>query len=193
MNRIIDLTTPMFCFLLGVGSGIGWLLWKKHNCKFRYWVLPLFICYLLMLVKLTMFPIHLFDKETLNEIKKGAGKYFVFFQFIPFASIKHYFQTGTIVQFLGNIVLLSPFVIFLEIILYQHIKAWKVVLIASSTSLFIEIVQLASNLITGHPSRVADVDDLILNIVGIVITIALTRTVPKIQVVRRGLQKLVYR
>lgn len=193
MNVILDLTTPMFCILLCIGCGIGWFLWKKHNCKFRYWIIPLFVCYVLMLVKLTMFPIFIFDKETLDEIRQGAGKYFVFYQMIPFASIKKYFQTGAIIQLIGNIALLSPLVIFFEIFLCQRHKAWKVVLVMSSVSFLIEIVQLASNLITGHPSRVPDVDDLFLNVTGIVLTIILTRCIGKNRNIRKRLQKILYR
>lgn len=193
MNVILDLTGPMFCILLCIGSGIGWLLWKKHNWSFKYWVIPIFICYVLMLIKLTMFPIFIFDKETLNEIREGAGKYFVFYQTIPFASIKNYFRAGAVIQLIGNILLLSPLVLFVEIFLSQHTKAWKVALVMSSVSFLIEIVQLVSNLLTGHPSRVADVDDLFLNITGIVLTIILTRCIGKNQNIRKRLQKILYR
>lgn len=193
MNVILDLTTPMFCILLCIGCGIGWLLWKKHNYKIRYWVIPLFVCYLLMLIKLTMFPIFLFDQETLAEIREGAGKYFVFYQIVPFASIKKYFFGGALIQFIGNILLLSPLAVFAEIFVCQRPKAWKVVAWLSAISLLIEIVQLASNVITGHPSRIADIDDLILNIAGILITILLTRCLGKNQKIRTNLQKVLYR
>lgn len=193
MNVILDLTTPMFCILLCIGCGIGWLLWKKHNYKIRYWVIPLFVCYLLMLIKLTMFPIFLFDQETLAEIREGAGKYFVFYQIVPFASIKKYFFGGALIQFIGNILLLSPLAVFAEIFVCQRPKAWKVVASLSAISLLIEIVQLASNVITGHPSRIADIDDLILNIAGILITILLTRCLGKNQKIRTNLQKVLYR
>lgn len=193
MNLIIDLTNPMFCILLCIGCVTGWLLWKKHNYKFRYWIIPLFVCYVLILIKLTIFPIFIFDKETLSEIREGAGKYFVFYQIIPFASIKHYFHAGAIIQLIGNIALLSPLVIFAEVFLCQRPKAWKVVVSLSSVSFLIELVQLASNLITGHPSRVADLDDLLLNITGIVLTIILTRCIGKNQNICKRFQKILYR
>lgn len=192
MNEIIDLSAPIFCVLLCIGCGIGWLLWNKHDWRFKYWIIPIFICYVLMLIKLTMFPIFIFDKETLDEIREGAGKYFVFYQMIPFASIKNYFRAGAMIQLIGNIVLLSPLVLFIEIFLCQRLKAWKVVLAVSSVSFLIEMAQLTIDLITGYPSRVADVDDLFLNVTGIVFTIILTRCIGKRQNIRKILQKILY-
>lgn len=153
----------------------------------------MFVCYLLLLIKLTMFPIFLFDQETLSEIREGAGKYFVFYQIVPFASIKKYFFGGALIQFIGNILLLSPLAVFTEIFVCQRPKAWKVVASLSAVSLLIEIVQLVSNMITGHPSRIADIDDLILNIAGIVLTVMLTRCLCLSQKIRASLQKVLYR
>ncbi len=193
MNITLDLSVPMFCVLLCIGCGIGWLLWKKRHWKVKYWLIPIFLIYVLALIKLTIFPIFIFDKETLEKIKEGAGKFFVFYQAVPFASIKNYFQPGALLQLIGNLMLLSPLALFLEVFLRQRPKAWKVVLAASSVSFLIEIAQLAINYLTGHPSRLADVDDLILNITGIVVTVLLTRCIGKRQNIQKKLQKLLYR
>ena len=192
MNIVLDLSTPMFCILLCVGSGIGWLLWKHYNWQFRYWLIPMFLCYVLLLIKLTVFPIYIFDKENLDSIMEGVGKYFVFYQLIPFASIKNYFHGSGIVQLVGNIVLLSPLAVFAEVFLQQRPKAWVVTLGVSAVSLLIEITQLVINLTTRYPIRVLDVDDLILNIAGIVIAIILTRVICKNQKIRKVLQKIFY-
>ena len=193
MNIVIDLSTPIFCILLCIGSGIGWFLWKRHKWQFRYWVLPVFLCYILMLIKLTILPIHIFTNGTLEQITSGSGKYFVRYQIIPFASIKNYFNGGTLIQFLGNIALLSPLAVFAEVFLQQRPKAWIVALGVSVVSLLIEITQFVINLATRHPSRAADVDDLILNITGIVIAIIITRVVGKNQKIRKVLHRIFYR
>lgn len=146
-----------------------------------------------MVIKLTIFPIFIFDQETLAEIRQGAGKYFIFYQIIPFSSIKNYFHAGTIIQMIGNIILLSPLVLFIEIFLNQRPKAWKVALAASTVSFTIEIAQLFINLSTGHPSRVADVDDIILNTAGVILTIILTRYIGKRSNIQEKLQKIFYR
>lgn len=143
-------------------------------------------------MKLTIFPIHIFDKETLDIITKDNGKYLVLYQLLPFASIKNYFQGSGIVQLAGNIVLLSPLVFFAEIFLQQRPKAWIVTLGVSAVSFLIETMQLAINLVTRYPCRVADVDDLILNIAGVVIAIILTRIIGKNQKIQKVLQKIFY-
>ena len=182
----------MFCILLFIGSGIGWLLWKQHKWQIRYWLIPTFLCYALLLIKLTVFPINIFDKENLDIITEGNSNYFVFYQLIPFASIKNYFHGSGIVQLAGNIVLLSPLAAFAEIFLQQRPKAWMVILGVSAVSLLIEITQLVINLTTRYPRRVTDVDDLILNIAGIVITIILTRIIGKNPKIQKVLQKIFY-
>lgn len=192
MNIVLDLYTPMFCILLSIGSGIGWLLWKQHKWQIRYWLIPMFLCYVLLLIKLTVFPIYIFDKENLDSIMEGVDKYFVFYQLIPFASIKNYFHGSGVVQLVGNIVLLSPLAVFAEVFLQQRPKAWKVALGTSAVSLLIEITQLVINLSTRYPIRVLDVDDLILNIAGIVIAIILTRVIGKNQKIQKVIQKIFY-
>ena len=192
MNIVLDLYAPMFCILLCIGSGIGWLLWKQHKWQIRYWLIPMFLCYALLVIKLTVFPIYIFDKESLDRTMENVGKYLAFYQLIPFASIKNYFHGSGIVQLAGNIVLLSPLAVFIEIFLQQRPKAWKVALGVSAASLLIEITQLVINLSTRYPIRVPDVDDLILNIAGVVITIILTRVIGKNQKIRKVLQKIFY-
>ena len=193
MNIVLELSAPLFCILLGIGSGIGWLLWKKHNWQVRYWLIPMFLCYCLLLFKLTIFPIHLYDKEFLDSMKELAGNTSFFYQLVPFASIKNYFHGDGIIQLIGNITLLAPLAVFAEIFLCQRPKAWKVALGVSSVSLLLEIAQLIISITTQFPSRVVDVDDLILNTTGVVLALVLTRVIGKNQKVRKVFQKILYR
>lgn len=192
MNIVLNLSAPIFCILLCIGSCIGWFLWRRNNWQFRYWLIPMFLCYALLLIQLTVFPIYIYDKESLDKIWQGAGKYFVFYQLIPFASIKNYFLGSAVVQLIGNVILLSPLAVFAEIFLRKRPKAWVVALGVSSVSLLIEITQLVINLTTQYPNRVADVDDLILNITGIVITIIMTRGISKRENFGKVLHKIFY-
>ena len=190
---MLDLSAPLFCILLGAGSLIGWLLWKKHNRQFRFWLIPALVCYILLLLKLTVFPIHIYSQETLDRMKAGFGNYWSFYQLIPFASIRNYFSGSGPIQLIGNLVLLSPLAVFAEIFLRQRPKAWKVALGVSSVSILIELMQLAINLATQYPSRVTDIDDLILNTTGVVVALVFTRAICKIQNIQKVLQKVLYR
>lgn len=192
MPVIIDLTMPVFCLLLCIGCGICWFVRKRQNWKVRYWIIPIFLCYMLLLIQITLFPIIIYDEAVLNEMREGAGKYFTSYQFIPFASIKNYARPGAKVQLVGNIVLLAPLALFAEIFLCQRVKAWKVALAVSAVSFLIEVIQLITNMLTGYPCRVADVDDLILNTFGVVVTILLTRCVCKSRKIRNALRKALY-
>lgn len=190
---MIDLTAPLFCILLGAGSIIGWFLWKKQHWQIRYWLIPVFLCYILLVMKITVFPIHIFSKEELERCREGLGAYFVYYQLIPFASIQNYFQGSGIIQLTGNVALLFPMAVFAEIFLRQRPKAWKVALGVSAVSLLIEIMQLIVSLMTQYPSRVVDVDDLILNTTGIVIALLLTRAAGKNRIIQKAFPKLLYR
>ena len=192
-NMIIDLSAPLFCILLGVGSGIGWLLWRKQNWQIRYWLIPMFLCYILLVIKLTLFPVYIFDQKSLDGMKENLINYMVYYQPVPFASIQTYFHGSGPIQLVGNIVLLAPLAVFAEIFSQQRPKAWKTALVVSSGSLLIEILQLAVNLATQYPARVTDIDDLILNAFGVVLALIVTRTLCKNQKLQKLSRKLLYR
>ena len=190
---MIDLTAPLCCILLGTGSVIGWFLWKKQHWQIRYWLIPVFLRYILLVMKITVFPIHIFSKEELERCREGLGAYFVYYQLIPFASIQNYFQGSGIIQLTGNVALLFPMAVFAEIFLRQRPKAWKVALGVTAVSFLIEMMQLIVSLMTQYPSRVVDVDDLILNTTGIVIALLLTRAAGKNRIIQKVFPKLLYR
>lgn len=190
---ILDLTTPIACILMGLGCVVGWLLWKYRKWQIRYWLIPVFVCYILLLIKCTLFPIFLFDPETLERMTSGAGKHYDLFQLIPFASIRNYFRDDSIIQLIGNLVLLLPLAVFADAFSRQRLKAWKVVLGVSFVSLLIEITQLVINLMTGFPGRVTDIDDLILNITGGTLALILTRVIMKNRNIRKVFGKILYR
>ena len=112
---------------------------------------------------------------------------------MTFASIKNYFSGSGPVQLIRNIALLSPLAVYAEIALRQRPRAWKVALGASSVSLMLEITQLMISITTGYPSRVVDVDDLILNTTGVMIALLFTRAICKNRKIKTILQKLFYR
>ena len=139
----------------------------------------MFVIYLLYLLKVTLFPIFIFDQETLEKVKEGVENYLVFYQLKPFASIVNYFREGAMIQLIGNVILLSPMVVFGEIVTRGKWRITRMILLVSSVSLLIELLQLVINYCTGYPYRVADVDDLILNVTGVIITMLVLRAAKK--------------
>lgn len=192
-NTVIEITPFVFVILLSVWCVIGWLLHRKKQWRVKYWVIPLFGVYILMLAGITLFPIHLYNSETLARIREGMGKYMVFYQAVPFASIANYFRSETFIQLAGNVLLLVPLALFVKIFLRQRPKAWKVAAAVPGVSVGIELFQLATNYLTGYPARVADVDDWILNTTGAVLTILFARWIGKREKPRALFGKLFYR
>lgn len=190
---VIEITAPLFCILLALGSGIGWLLWKKRGWQIKYWLIPVFMCYCLLVLNLTVFPIRIFDKTDLDKYVANMGGSLVFYQLIPFASIKNYFSGSGPIQLIGNAALLSPLAVFAEVFLRQRPRAWQVALGVSAVSLLLEITQLIISLTTGYPSRVVDVDDLILNTAGAILALVFTRAISRNGKIRSLLQKILYR
>lgn len=139
----------------------------------------MFVIYLLYLLKVTLFPIFIFDQETIEKVKEGVENYLVFYQLKPFASIVNYFREGAMIQLIGNVILLSPLVVFGEIVTRGKWRITRMILLVSSVSLLIELLQLVINYSTGYPYRVADVDDLILNVTGVIITMFALRAAEK--------------
>lgn len=89
--------------------------------------------------------------------------------------------------------MLFPLAVFADVFSRQRLKVWEVALGVSFVSLLIEITQLVVNLITGFPSRVTDIDDLILNITGGILALVLTRVIMKNRNIRGVFRKILYR
>ena len=195
---IIDLTPELFCILFFVFSIGGWFLHAYNNrIRIRYWLIPAFVAYLLLLISVTIVPIYIFDAATLERIRNDAGSYFVFYQIVPFKSIMTYFRESAIIQLIGNLVLLAPMVFFMEVFTKGRRSAKAMCAWVFLVSFSIELVQLIINYATGHPSRVADVDDLIVNTVGGIICLVVLRILEKAIRQKQGLltisKKILYR
>ncbi|MBC1732737.1 VanZ family protein [Listeria seeligeri] len=111
---------------------------------------------------------------------------------IPFTTIENTFtQTlptmPTIIQIIGNVLLLSPLSFFL---LYFKItkSGWKALLVVFLTSCGIELLQFVqTTMITGFesmslpPDRSTDVDDIILNTLSGLIGVVLAYSIPQVR------------
>ena len=170
---IIDISKELF-FILFILAFLCLLILKKQKPNtLKFWIHFTFIVYLICLIDVTQFPIRFYDSETLKELKAGIGDYIVYYQLIPFHSIKNYFVTGvgTELQIIGNVILLIPFVIYLDLMFHDKLSPLKEIGITLICSFVIEMLQFLFNSITGFPSRVVDIDDIILNTFGGIIAV----------------------
>ena len=126
---------------------------KYNNILLKYQINMSFFLSLLLIIALTIFPSSIDLKSEIN------------YNLIPFKVITSYLQKGftfsSIFNIAGNIILFIPLGFFGYIKYKQSI--YKTLSLCFFTTLFVELSQLFM------PSRLSDVDDLILNFLGGVI------------------------
>ncbi len=187
---IIDLDTIDFMIVfLSICIALYVIKRKFFSSKTKFWVCIAFVFYLLSIVEYVIFPIFIFKGDSLKEIYGGADFGInSFIQLIPGKTIMEYLQSGNIYQILGNIILLIPFVLFMFIFL-QEKKPLYIVLVGSIISALIELFQLTVDLLTKYPNRICDVDDLILNISGVILATVIFHFLKRV----KGIQNIYYK
>lgn len=132
---------------------------KQKNMKILIWRC-LFALYILLLIKVTIFPITFTHFEWMEDTSYLAV------QLEPFKSIVSMVKQKNYIQITGNIILLMPLPLLLQGIKDQMFFRMKCFVSVCAASLVIEVLQFGINLLTGVRNRVFDVDDMILNISG---------------------------
>lgn len=138
-------------------------LYRKGNFRLRSEVIVwLFYFYIMTLINLTLFPFRINDF------------YYTSYNVIPFESIYTIISARNIrvilTNVLGNIVLFIPLGIFLKVI-WIRINKLQVILISLLISCSIEFTQFFA-----HGLRTADIDDVILNLIGTIIGYAILKS-----------------
>jgi glycopeptide antibiotics resistance protein len=134
---------------------------KKLTSKFSEEIILVFlIAYIESLLYLTLFPS---SPGPQNEVKVN---------FIPFETINLYLNyhdniSLQIINLVGNVVIFIPIGIFASLLLKKN-SFLKMLFIGFASTLFIETMQLILS-INGIISRSFDVDDLLLNTIGVLI------------------------
>lgn len=85
---------------------------------------------------------------------------------IPFKTIVGAFQHGNYIQNFGNVLLLLPLPILLQLVSQKSYSFLRTFITCFIVSLSIEITQYIIDLLTQYPNKVADIDDVILNVFG---------------------------
>lgn len=166
---VFDLNKEIFILVFCVGLFIMYLWCKKKKFRqYRYWILGVFWFYILSVVKLTFFPVYINWDGNLSEIVVNTGE-IMYLQLIPFKSIYAMLEKCFwFRQIMGNVVLLLPLPIFIGVLQLQKDRTcYQLACIGIGTSIAIELFQYIVNQITRFPNRVTDIDDIILNSVGV--------------------------
>ena len=165
----IDFGSKLFIVLFVVLSIVCFLKIKKNIYK----VLGmLFSFYLLCLIKIVFFPIYVPSKVEIQEFKNAMSGDFSMIQYVPFKNIILTLQSSNfLIQIGGNIVLLIPFVLFTALFLDYKKKYTmkKMIIWGVRLSVIIETIQAIINILAQYPNRIADIDDIILNSIGVVL------------------------
>lgn len=139
---------------------------RTANQKNFYWYLITlsFVLYVLFLIKFTMFPIFF--------IKLPPGVHVSFIQIVPFSTLSDNVIHGNFVQLFGNKALLMPLAVFVSLFYKSmgndhRLRAYLLVL---CVSILIELLQLVIDIATNYPSHACDIDDVIANTLGYIVT-----------------------
>lgn len=129
----------------------------------------LFVIYIFLLVGITIFPINIGGIPHMQELSLIKMCNINFLPFVGYFKGGFYFRS-IIRNIIGNLLLLSPFILYL-CVKYEKIRNLKsCVVVAFFISLSIELIQLVMNILNLSDMRVVDVEDLILNTIGGVIS-----------------------
>jgi glycopeptide antibiotics resistance protein len=153
----------------------GLVLFKNKKYKRlsvpREMLLNIFAVYIVSLLSITLFPIYIIWGEVVGKFRPAINM-------IPFVDIitdfpRTQFSLAFKIKFLiknlmGNLVLLLPFGLFLPILWNMARSFWTTVVMGVLLSSSIEILQYVLAYF-GYGGRAADIDDLILNTLGVVI------------------------
>lgn len=166
----IELFYNTFIILFILIFSVTALIFKmKKEKRMSIWYIGIFEVYLLLILKIAVLPIKIVYDEHYYEALHGYIEAKNYYQMIPFHTILEIIKNGVNIemQIWGNVLLLLPLPIFLSFIM-KKATGLKVVLISCCFSIGIEAIQLIINVITRYPNRIIDIDDVILNIIGII-------------------------
>lgn len=168
----IDLHPPIFLAIYAFIFLIILLTHKKKSTK--YTLLSDSICalYILLLIKVAIFPIIILRPESRIAFQENIStEYVQLYNIVPFNLIGTLIRTADTgawkLQLLGNILMLAPIPVLLSLRTKKSISVHILLGIGALVSLSIELVQYSINLITQFPSRDPNIDDFILNIIGV--------------------------
>lgn len=170
-----------FIFVMIFVTAIHFYRKKKGKAKYSLFIKAILTFCFLLLSDTAILGFEVATGEMLQEIIKESRGY-SFFQFIPFHSIKTVFIEPqlwefAVIQNVGNILLLFPLAYSMRIL--KDMSAKKVFITCLIVDIGIEFIQMMTNIITRIPSHMADIDDIILNMTGVVLALLVAKVTYK--------------
>lgn len=175
-----ELTIPMIIIFFALASSIYLLMiWRKARKIFfskRIFLDLVFIAYCICLLRLVFFPIRFIIDQNFEQIFPLEA----YLQWIPFQTTIIYLKELNIyslVQLVGNILLLTPLAVYINLIKNWNFKQNMAFVL--SIALSIEILQGLINVLSRYPNNISDVDDLICNILGYLLMLCIIPSIKK--------------
>lgn len=141
---------------------------RSHDPIGRKILAAVFMIYLATIVRFTLIPAP-YEGSLGPGLQLGE-----YYQFLPFYTIVESFQQGTWLSVVaGQIGLYLLLPIFFGILVSDDIHFIWAFAIGTLLSFSIQLMVFGINLIIGYPTRVADIDSLILNTIGAMIGYAI--------------------
>ncbi len=176
IGLIIDLhlETLLIIFVIIVVMNLILDAVRKRIILKREIVKCMLILYLLLLIKTVILPIWI-QVPYMNNV--GINQ---MIQLIPFRTMIGNIGDGQYIQLVGNLVLLMPLIIGIAILKSGNISKRQLFVLGIFVSLLLELIQLITNITTKTNAHIFDVDDIILNTIGVIIAIIVLPVVTKI-------------
>ena len=174
----------LYLFILVILFTIKIFFFKSHT-KNKL-VTALFTLYILLLVKVVICPIMIFWQENQQMLQTLHINFNSYFQLIPFKTIINAFRIGVWqFQVFGNIILLFPLPFFLDLLSKKPKSNTFFLVTGFLVCISIEGIQLLIDMIYIIRSHVFDIDDIILNFLGIILGIFLLRKIQSLKIYTR--------
>lgn len=184
-------TFPIAVFIpVGLVLVLPLVAWMSARADIGWWLSLMrlaFAAYLVVLVGLLFTPFPLPPWTRLTDANMDAYRPWPFpwVNIVPFETIRGALRFGLDWQpgrvLVGNVLAFAPFGVFLPVIWRRWRSLLSVVGAGLAISLALETVQLGLSMLVGAPYRVADVDDIIINVLGVALGYGLYRAIGLLQ------------
>lgn len=188
---ILDLNLVIFIILFIILSGVlcihDYLRHAKRTSLRRIILLICLSFYAVLFIKFVILPVWIFfDTSMLEELPLTLSN---FIQYVPFKSIIATIKAGTWpIQIFGNIIMLMPVPVFLELFRNKKYSLKHMLWLGLLMSLGVELLQGIIIFLTGYPSKVIDIDDIILNILGVLLVYFIVKALNKMKLYQKFIQ-----